>query len=138
MSRAVFTLTSKYWRQKAAHTCLVAPEGATVTIKENKRSLPQNDRLHAMLTDIAAQLVWHGQKWPMDDWKKNLLACFKTDVRIMPRADGFGVVPVGGTSDLTVAEAGDFMTFIEAFGAQHGVVFHDTDPKTNATEQRAA
>ena len=61
----------------------------------------------------------------MEDWKKNLLACFKSDMRTMPRADGFGVVPVGGTSDLTKEQASDFMEFIAEYGARHGVIFHD-------------
>jgi len=125
MSSATIRLTGPYSRRMAAQACQTAPNGATMTIKVSKRSLPQNDRIHAMLTDIARQLVFHGQKWPMEDWKKNLLACFKSDMRTMPRADGFGVIPVGGTSDLTKEQASDFMEFIAEYGARNGVVFHD-------------
>lgn len=130
MSRAEIIIRSGTDRARALALLAKCDWNTRVTFKASKRSIPQNDIIHAMCTDIARQLVWHGQKWPMEDWKKNLVACFKADLRLMPRADGFGVVPVGGTSDLTKEEAGDFITFIEAWGAEHGVTFHD--PKAEA------
>ena len=126
MSRALFILNSQATKMQAHKLIENAPYGTRVEFKKQKRTLPQNDHFHAILTEIASQLIWHGQKWSMEDWKKNLTACFKKDVRIMPSADGMGVQIVGGTSDFTKEEGGEFIEFLYAFGAQHGVKFnHD-------------
>lgn len=125
MTSATIRLRSQSSRQVAANACLKAPFDAVMTIKAYKRTTPQNAKWHAMITEISRQLTWHGQKWPMDAWKTNLIACFKSDIAIMPRADGFGVVPINGTSDLTRSEGSDFIEFIYAFGCKHGVIFAD-------------
>jgi hypothetical protein len=45
---------------------------------------------------------------------------------LVPNLNGTGFVNLGrSSSDLTVAEMGDLMTLMEAFGANRGVVFHD-------------
>jgi hypothetical protein len=109
-----------------------APPNCRVELKEPKRSLPQNARMWAMLTEIARQVVWHGIKLSADDWKLLFLDALKREVRMVPNLDGNGFVSLGrSSSDLSRAEFGDLMTLIEAFGAERGVQFHD------ATEQAA-
>lgn len=125
MAQQTFVLGFKPDRDKAIRAVALAPVNSRVIIKEPKRTLPQNDHFHAILTEISNQLIWHGQKWAMEDWKKNLLACFKRDLRMMPSADGKGVQIVGGTSDLSKDEGGQFIEFLYEFGARHGVEFKD-------------
>jgi len=125
MPSATQVLYSQIDRERIKRLIDNAPAYSVVTVKDAKRTIPQNDIIHAMCTDIARQLTWHGQKWPMEDWKYNLLGCFKSDLRIMPRADGFGIIPVGGTRDLAMSEASDFIEFIRAFAAQHSVQFSE-------------
>ena len=113
-------------RENASHYVSIAPLGTTVTFKAPKRTLPQNDRLWAMLTDVAAQLDWHGVKIKANDWKIVFLDSLKREVRAVPNIDGTGFVNIGtSSSELSVAEMGDLMEIIAAFGASHGVVFHD-------------
>jgi hypothetical protein len=102
------------------------PDGTRVEFKETKRSIPQNDRLWAMLTDIAAQVKWHGLRLAADDWKLLFLDALKREVRMVPNLDGNGFVSLGrSSSDLSKAEMTDLIDLIHAFGANHGVVFHD-------------
>lgn len=126
MSRYLVPLWSKESRLKAHQMIDAAPQGSRVEIKAQKRSVDQNSRMWAMLTDVATQLAWHGVKLRPADWKLMFLDALKREVRAVPNLDGTGFVNLGqSSSDLSKAEMGDLMTIIEAFGAQHGVVFHE-------------
>lgn len=128
MTRAVVILDSLRDRQKACEWTMRAPRNTRVEFKLAKRSLPQNARMWAMLTDVASQVTWHGQRLTPDDWKLIFLDALKREVRIVPAIDGRGFVNLGrSSSDLSKSEMGDLMELIAAFGAQHGVRF--TDPK---------
>jgi hypothetical protein len=132
MSRVAVILTNRESRERVCRWVMKAPPNCRVELKEPKRSLPQNARMWAMLTEIARQVVWHGIKLSADDWKLLFLDALKREVRMVPNLDGNGFVSLGrSSSDLSRAEFGDLMTLIEAFGAERGVQFHD------ATEQAA-
>jgi hypothetical protein len=124
MSRALLVLTDSRERGKAAAWIANAPAGTRVEFKGPKRTLPQNDRMWAMLTEVATQLPWHGIKLTPDDWKLVFLDALRREVRMVPNIDGNGFVNLGrSSSDLSKEEMGDLMELIAAFGAQHGVVF---------------
>lgn len=126
MARALVILDSPEARAKAAGWVMKAPHGTRCEFKASKRSLPQNSRLWAMLTDIAQQLPWHGMALKPDAWKLLFLDALKREVRAVPNLDGTGFVNIGrSSSDLSKSEMGDLMTLIEEFGARHGVKFHD-------------
>jgi len=126
VSRALLVLNGPADRLKAIDWIDRAPPGTRVEFKASKRSLPQNSRFWAMLTDVAEQLPWHGIKLKSDDWKLVFLDALKREVRLVPNIDGTGFVNLGrSSSDLSREEMGDLMTLIEEFGARHGVVFHN-------------
>lgn len=126
MSRAMVIIDSAKSRDRARDWASRAPFGTRIEFKRTKRSLPQNARMWAMLTDVATQIAWHGQKLPPDDWKLIFLDALKREVRIVPALDGKGFVNLGrSSSDLSKQEMGDLMELIAAFGAQHGVTFSD-------------
>jgi len=126
MTRALLVLTSPDIRQKAAHWTSRLPDGTRVTFQAPKRTLDQNSRLWAMLTDVATQLPWHGIKLTPDDYKLIFLDALKRELRMVPNIDGSGFVNLGrSSSDLSKEEMSDLFTLIEQFGANHGVVFHD-------------
>lgn len=128
MSRALITLNSRSDRERAEKWVKQAPTGTRVEFKGAKRSLPQNDRLWAMLSDVASQLAWHGQRLATNDWKLIFLASLKREMRIVPNIDGNGFVNLGiSSSNLSKADFGDLLELIAAFGAQHGVIFHDQE-----------
>ncbi|WP_422383235.1 recombination protein NinB [Roseibium album] len=130
MTRAVVILNNPADRKKAADWATVAPAGTRVEFKKAKRTLPQNDRFWAMLTDISTQLDWHGKRLTPDDWKLVFLDALrremKQELRMVPSLDGSGFVPLGNSSsNLTIAEMGDLMEIMSAFGTNHGVRFQD-------------
>ena len=127
MTRAVLVLTGPAVRAKAVHWITKLPVNTRVEFKEPKRSMPQNDRMWAMLTDISAQVTYHGLKLAPDDWKLLFLDALKREVRMVPNLDGNGFVSLGrSSSDLSKAEFSDLMEIISAWGASHGVTFHDS------------
>jgi hypothetical protein len=130
MGRALFTLNSNADREKAAAWAWKAPWGARVEFKEVKRSLDQNAKFWACLTDVATQLRWHGLKLSTDDWKLIFLDALKREVRMVPNIDGNGFVSLGrSSSDLSKDEMADLIELILAFGAEHGVEFHETEAR---------
>jgi hypothetical protein len=126
MSRALITINGPVDRRRATAWIAQAPVGTRVEMKAAKRSLPQNDRMWAMLTDLAQQVPWHGMKLRPDDFKLMFLDALKREARVVPNLDGTGFVNLGrSSSDLSKAEMSDLIELIAEFGARHGVVFHD-------------
>jgi len=105
-----------------------APDNARVTIAGPKRSVDQNAKLHAMLTEVAMQAEWGGKRRSVEDWKDIFTAALRSEQKgldVVPGING-GFVLLGlHTSSLSVAEFGDLITLVEMFGARHGVQFHD-------------
>jgi hypothetical protein len=128
MSRALLILNGRTERERAAAWVAKAPTGTRVEFKGSKRTLPQNDRMWAMLTDVATQLPWHGMKLSPDDWKLIFLDALKRELRMVPNLDGNGFVNLSrSSSDLSKSEMSDLQELISAFGAQHGVKFHERE-----------
>lgn len=128
MSRAFFVIRNDTDRLRASVLLGKVPVGTRVEFKASKRSLPQNARLWALLTEISAQVTWHGQKLRPDDFKLIFLDALKREVRAVPNLDGDGFVNLGrSSSDLTKQEMSDLFLIIEKFGAEHGVKFADAE-----------
>lgn len=133
MARALVVIDGPRNRQKASNWLLQAPYGTRVEFKAPKRTLPQNDRMWAMLTEIATQLKWHGLTLTADDWKLIFLDALKREVRMVPNIDGNGFVNLGrSSSDLSKAEFSDLMEIISEFGSRHGVVWSEPEPQERA------
>ena len=129
MSRAVLILSTAEVRMRAMSWLQKAPQGTRIEFKAPKRTLPQNDRLWASLTDVSRQVMHHGIKLTPDDWKLMFLDALKREVRIAPNLDGTGFVNLGrSSSDLSVSECSELLEIIYAWGAQNGVTF--SEPET--------
>lgn len=125
--RQRFFLIDDMRRANALNAVRAAPKDWVVEVRPQTRSLHQNARLWAMLTDVSEQVVWYGRKLTPDDWKDVFSASLRK-ARVVPTIDGDGFVPLGmRTSSLTKAEFGDLMTLIEAFGAGQGVTFREPE-----------
>ena len=109
-------------RQDAMRQIAQAPDGYVCIVKEATRSLEQNARMWAMLTDIAQQVDWYGQKLDPHEWKDVLSAALKKQ-RAVPGIDGGFVVIGARTSKMTIREMTELMDLMEAFGAGRGVRF---------------
>lgn len=101
---------------------LQAGNRLVMTVRHSTRSLEQNSRLWAMLTDVSRQVDWHGRKLTPEDWK-NIFSAALYQQDAVPGINGGFVVLGRSTSKMTVAEMCDLQTLMEAFGAEHGVHF---------------
>jgi NinB protein len=136
MSRALLTLRTIADRDRACRWVRQAPIGSRVEFKAPRRSLPQSDKMWAMLTDIARQVDWYGQKLTPEDWKDVMSASLRK-ARVVPGLDG-GFVPLGmRTSDMSKAEMSALIELIYAFGAERGVIFGGEAPIDDSSEKAA-
>lgn len=113
-------MTKSIWPQLKG--ALIAGQRMVLEIKPATRSLEQNARLWAMLTDISNQVDWYGRKLSPHDWKHVFTASLKKQ-DVVPGLDGGFVVLGLSTSKMTKAEMCDLQTLMEAFGAEKGVRF---------------
>ena len=128
MARAVITLSTPADRDRAARWSRELPTGTRVEFKQVKRSHPQNDRMWAMLTDVATQKEHAGRRYTPDQWKVLFLHACGREVQFLPSLDGATFIPWGqSSSELSKAEMSDLIEFIAAWGAENGVHFHDLD-----------
>lgn len=126
MSRAQLTLCSKSERERAKHWVDHLPTGTRVTFKDSKRTTAQNDRMWAMLTDVATQKEHAGRKYTPDQWKILFMHACGREVQFIPSLDNSTFIPWGqSSSDLSKQEMTDLIECIFAWGAEHGVVFHE-------------
>lgn len=126
MSRAMIIINTEFDRRRAAHWATKAPIGMRIEYKAAKRSLDQNSRMWAMLTDVATQVTHMGNKYTPDQWKILFMAACGREVQFLPSLDEKTFIPWGqSSSDLSKQEMTDLIEFIACWGAERGVVFHD-------------
>ena len=118
--QAHLAMTKTIWPQ--LKNALMAGHRMVLEVKPFTRSLEQNARLWAMLTDISRQVDWYGRKLTPHDWKHVFTASLKKQ-DVVPGIDGGFVVLGASTSKMTKAEMCDLQTLIEAFGAERDVRF---------------
>jgi NinB protein len=122
-------LMAKIWPK--VKDSLKAGKLLRMEIKAQSRSEEQNAKYHAMLSEIATQAQHLGAKWSAEDWKRLLVDLFAKETglqggKIIPSLDSNGIVQLGlQTRDFTKEQAMEFITFLEAWGANNGIIFKD-------------
>lgn len=133
MGRALLVMDSDFNRRKAIDWIGKAPVGTRVEFKASKRTLPQNDLLWALLTEVSQQLDLGGRKYDPSQWKAIFLHAFGREVTFLPSLDQKTFLPIElSSSDLSKDEMTDFIEFILKESAERGVVFRD--PRQNNTD----
>ena len=123
-------MTQQLWPHLKAS--MMAGHRMIVECRAETRTLAQNSRLWAMLTDISKQVVWYGRKLTPEDWK-HVFTAGLTKQEVVPGIDGGFVVLGKSTSQMTKAEMSELQELMQAFGAQQGVKFtapEYIDPET--------
>jgi len=88
---------------------------------ESNRSLEQNAKMWAMLSDIARARP-EGRHWTTDTWKAAFMHSLGHHVQFAEGIDNTGPFPVGfRTSRLSKGEMADLITCIQEYGDRHGV-----------------
>jgi len=127
MSRAFKVIRTELDRATILKWIVMASVGTRVTLQHSRRTLPQNSKMWGLLTDIADQVVWHGEKLNTGDWKDIFTASLR-HARVIDGIDPGTKVALGlHTSDMDREELSALIDLIYAFGAEHGVVFQDTE-----------
>ena len=123
--RASLTLRNKADREQAIRWTTNVPFGTRIEFKAARRSLDQNAKLWAMLTDISKQVDWYGHKLSPEDWKQVFTASLRKAF-VVPDLDGTGFVMLGlRTSDMSKEEMSNLLELIHAFAAERNVVWSD-------------
>lgn len=101
-----------------------APPGAVVAIREAKRTLDQNARFWAMLSDISRAKP-EGRMHTPEVWKSLAMHACGHAVRFEQGLDG-DPFPVGfRSSRLTKRQMGDLIDFLGSYGGEHGVIWSE-------------
>lgn len=96
-----------------------------IEAKPMTRTLEQNAKLWAMLSEVSQQVNWHRQKLAPDDWK-HVFSAALSQQRVVPNLENNGFVVLGqSTSKMTVPQMVEMIELIHAFGSENGVIFKD-------------
>lgn len=120
--RQRFFLVSDRVRDRACEAIRSVPQEWVCEVRPKTRTLAQNARMWAMLTDVSRQVDWYGRKLSPEEWKDVFTASLKRQ-DVVPGIDGGFVVLGARTSRMTVREMGDLMELMSAFGSERGVKF---------------
>lgn len=93
----------------------------------SKRSLEQNDMLHALCGEISKKRQWAGKERDVEAWKRLLVDAYsraegKSQCEVVPSLDGSSVVMLGiQTRSMTVAQMAELITWTQSWCWHEGV-----------------
>jgi hypothetical protein len=108
---------------------LASGKQLTLEIKDAGKSRDQEKLYHELIGQIAKQAQHMGAKWNAESWKRLLVDSYcrekgmKTGA-VIPNLAGDGIVQLGmQTRNFTKEQASEFVEWLHAWGAEHGVTF---------------
>jgi len=115
-------------RRNAIQAIRDANDGTEIILKPSTRTVIQNSKMWAMLTEVSEQVPWYGQHLTKDEWKDVFSASLKRQ-KVVPGLDGGFVVCGMATHKMSKREMIDMIDVMYAFGADpaHPVVFKNLD-----------
>jgi len=126
MSKHLVILHSRHDRERAARAIAAAPAGSVVEVRAPRRSVDQNSRLWAILSEISMQKPG-GRMHTPETWKCLFMAAAGHAVQFETGLDG-RPFPVGfRSSRLSKAQMADLQTWIEAWCAENDVHLRDME-----------
>ena len=142
MSRR-FILINNHVRQNALAAVRTAPDGFSVSISEPKRSLDQNAKFHAIVSDIArSPLKWAGKRRSSDEWKAILISghavATNSQGEVIPGIEGEFVAIRESSANMTVRRASSLIEYTLAFCAAHDIELIETSRRGFLSERNAA
>lgn len=122
-------------RDNAAKQCQTLPDGWCVRFTPPQKTRDQEAKYHSMFADVAKVCVFNGSKRDAETWKRLLTHAFGQIKRqegepltgggmVIPSLDGTETVQLGfQTRRFTKKQASEFLEFLNAWGAENGVVW---------------
>ena len=101
------------------------PWEIVVKLYKLKRTILQNRRYHAVCSEISEQLIINGREFAPDTLKEYFKRLFigSSEVQLPDgKTAQYGI----STTTLNTAEFAIYMTKIDAFSTEHGVIFEQT------------
>jgi NinB protein len=121
MNKQTFIINGSRSRECMLVAASAVPDGYVVTISPPKRSLPQNNRMWAMLTDVRKQVNWHDLVLVEEEWK-HIFSASLFGQRTVPNLESNGFVVMGkSTKEFTVPVMNDMMELMSAFGSERDI-----------------
>jgi hypothetical protein len=125
LSRALIQIHGDESRKRAVEWVHKAPLETVIEFRRAHRSTKQNDRMWAMLTDIAEQKTLQGKKYKPDQWKVIFLRSLGRELEVLPELEGGTWFAPRSSSKLTKEEMSELFALMESWGAENGVKFND-------------
>lgn len=117
-------LIGKSQREYAMRCIAEANNGSIVKISDPTRTDAQNRRFWAMLGDLSAQRP-EGREHTADTWKLLVMHACGFECQFQMGLNGHPFPTGFRSSRLTVAQMNDLMTWMEVYGAEHGVIWSE-------------
>lgn len=100
-----------------------------VKIQPMTRSLEQNSKLHALLSDISKQCEFNGEKRDIDTWKMIMVSAHKIatggKAEMVIGLEGEVINLRESTAKMSVKRSASLIEYITAWGVKNGVKFND-------------
>jgi NinB protein len=107
-------------RETAHRVIDCAPVGSVVNVKPPRRTISQNDKMHAMLTDISVSCPG-GRRLTRDDWKAIMMNACGWECQFIEGLDGRPFPQGFRSSKLSKAQMSSLIDFMQAWGDQNEV-----------------
>ncbi|MBD2791742.1 recombination protein NinB [Xenorhabdus szentirmaii] len=98
-----------------------------ITIADSSRTLPQNDKFHALCGDVSKQgIVWAGNKWGLQDWKCIFVSghakATGKEGQVIEGLEG-ELVPLAreSTAKMSIKRMGSLIEYSQAWAVYQGV-----------------
>jgi hypothetical protein len=121
-------LTNAFSRERFKRIVDQAPEGYVAEVREPKRTLDQNSRLWAMLTDVSLSKPL-GRRHSPEEWKCIFMAACGWEVLFLEGLDGRPFPQGFRSSQLTKSQMTTLQDFIQAWGDENGVRWSEPETK---------
>lgn len=120
-------LTNPTARRFAIQQIERAPDNHVAIIREKTRSLDQNAKLHAMLSDISRQAEYMGKRRSVEFWKGLFVSGWqiatKQNPEIVPGLEGEFINIRESTATMSARKISEVIEYISAWAANEGIRF---------------
>ena len=125
--KRTYKLVSDQVRAHCIDEIARAPLGKVVIVQDPTRTLEQNARLHAMLTDIARQAKYMGKPRSVEVWKGIFVSGWAIatgqNPEIIPGLENEFIAIRESTATMSGKRLASVMEYIEAWAINEGVRF---------------
>lgn len=118
-------------RDNAIQEIINAPIGSAVSVSQGTRSISQNDKFHAICSDISkSHMTWAGKRRRADEWKVLLVSghtkATQGEVEFVPGLEGEFVNIRESTARMSPSRAASLITYAIAFCDTNGIHLTET------------